>query len=110
MNIEQFIETTLKEIINGLDAGSPKKDKGEYFHLDCTGVNFDLAVLVSSENKKESNNTAGANIKVASLNNDSAKSKTEKSECISRVKFTAKLSGNNKGKVINRHNGTLDRI
>lgn len=109
MDIEEFIKTTLKNIKEGID-GSSSNGGEKHYYLADSGVDFDLAVLVSSEDEKKSGNSIGGKIKVVGASHDSTRSKTEKSEYISRVKFSVRLGSEKKGMVVHPRGGTLNKM
>lgn len=109
MDIKQFIKTTLDEIVEGIKTDSSCSGK-KHFYLDSSGVDFDLAVLVSEQKQKEIKGLAKAEIKVVNLGGDYVNTKTEKSEYVSRVKFTVRYGNDDKGRVINPRNGTSNNI
>lgn len=90
MNIEQFVKTTLTEISEGVKVNFTDGKKEKRFYLAGTGVDFDLAVSVSKDDKNKTENSGGGNIKVIQAETSSSKSSSEKNEKISRVKFTVK--------------------
>lgn len=110
MEIGSFIETTLKEIAKGVNAASSESLGQSKYRLSHTGVDFDLAVSISTENKKGSEKGVGGKIKVVGLEYDFTKSETRKNECVSRVKFNVEFAEQNEGRVIRPKDSTLSSL
>lgn len=90
MNIEQFVKTTLIEISEGVKVNFTDGKKEKRFYLAGAGVDFDLAVSVSTNDTEESKTSGGGNIKVVQAETSKSKTSAEKNESVSRVKFTVK--------------------
>ncbi len=85
MDIEKFIEDTISQIMAGIKNKNDKAD--DKFRL-VKGINFDLAVTVSTSNTKDKTLGGGGKIKIASIDAKKGTSSTENNTVVSRVNFT----------------------
>ncbi len=84
MEIEEFIKSTLRQIINGVNAIDDEGISNHDTILDrSTGIEFDLAV--TAETSDETNKGAGLKIHIAQGGID--KSSLTKESSTSRIKF-----------------------
>jgi len=81
MNLQEFVETTIKQIIAGVEASDVRNPNEEEDPRYTIGdVDFDVAVSVAESNEKE----GSGNLKVLTGSLSSSK----ESSTVSRVRFT----------------------
>lgn len=87
MDIENFIQDTISQIMSGIHNKNKEEDTKEQFRL-IKGINFDLAVTVSTGNTENSSIGGGGKIKIASIDAKKDKTSSEQNTVVSRVNFT----------------------
>jgi len=88
MDIKEFIEECLKQIVNGADSASNDLYKFELDSDKGRGVHFDLAVINSESNSSKTGGKGGIAIKIVDASMNKENSKTHNSEVVSRIDFT----------------------
>lgn len=85
MDIKNFIEDTISQIMAGIES---KNEKAEDKFRLVKGVNFDLAVTVSTNSTEEKSVNGGGRIKIASIDTKKGVNTSESNTVVSRVNFT----------------------
>lgn len=86
MDIEEFIKTTIKQIKANLVLSPDNPKSGDTYMNEP--VDFDLAVVVSTEDSNENKTEGGGSIKIASLDKEASSRTGIRNEMVSRVRFS----------------------